>query len=115
MGFADRRECPHLCKLASDYIKKTEGCEENIYEFFANDPDADSLFIKLIEEFERCTLSYFAFHWRHAHTMIGQVVLKIYTCYTYNNYLQFIFIKTKKRIYKKKNKKNSSTLYLTYV
>lgn len=81
MGFADRRECPHLCKLASDYIKKTEGCEENIYEFFANDPDADSLFIKLIEEFERCTLSYFAFHWRHAHTMIGQVILKIYTLY----------------------------------
>ncbi|KAL8115130.1 hypothetical protein AgCh_021815 [Apium graveolens] len=74
MGFADKRECPHLCKLASDYIKKTEGVEENIYAFFSHDPEVDSLFIKLIEEFERCILSYFAFHWRHAHTMISQVL-----------------------------------------
>lgn len=64
MGFADRRQCPHLCKLASDYIRKAEGCEDNIYTFFADEPDADSLFIKLVEELERCTLSYFAFHSR---------------------------------------------------
>ncbi|KAM7521677.1 hypothetical protein LguiA_011579 [Lonicera macranthoides] len=74
MGFGDRRECPQLCKLASDYIKKTEGCEENIYSFFANEPDADSLFIKLVEEIERCILSYFAFHWTHAPSMISQVL-----------------------------------------
>ncbi|KAA8543331.1 hypothetical protein F0562_021174 [Nyssa sinensis] len=74
MGFADRRECPRLCKLASDYIRKSEECEENIYSFFANEPDADSLFIKLVEEFERCTLSYFAFHWSQAHNMISQVL-----------------------------------------
>ncbi|XP_059660390.1 calmodulin calcium-dependent NAD kinase isoform X2 [Cornus florida] len=74
MGFADRRECPQLCKLASDYIRKAEGCEENLYSFFAPEPDADSLFIKLVEEFERCTLSYFAFHWCQAHNMISQVL-----------------------------------------
>ncbi|KAL7198670.1 hypothetical protein ACSBR2_021054 [Camellia fascicularis] len=74
MGFADRRQCPHLCKLASDYIRKAEGCEDNIYTFFADEPDADSLFIKLVEELERCTLSYFAFHWSQADQMISQVL-----------------------------------------
>jgi hypothetical protein len=56
MGFKDRRECPQLCKLASQYIRKSEGCEEDIYTFFSSEPDADSLFVKLVEEFERCTL-----------------------------------------------------------
>lgn len=62
IGFADRRECPQLCKLASDYARKSEGCEENIYTFFHTELDGDSLFIKLVEEFERCIISYFAFH-----------------------------------------------------
>lgn len=75
MGFADKRECPHLCKLASDYIIKTDDSEENIYSFFAEEPDADSLYIKLVEEFERCILSYFGFHWNHAHLMISQVII----------------------------------------
>ncbi|KAK1357119.1 Disks large-associated protein like [Heracleum sosnowskyi] len=74
LGFADKKECPHLCKLAAEYLKKTEGIEENIYAFFAQDMEVDSLFVKLVEEFERCILSYFAFHWRHAHTMISQVL-----------------------------------------
>ncbi|GFZ04808.1 P-loop containing nucleoside triphosphate hydrolases superfamily protein [Actinidia rufa] len=74
MGFTDRRECPHLCKLASDYIRKSEGCEDNIYSFFADEADADSLYIKLVEELERCILSYFAFHWGQAHHMISQVL-----------------------------------------
>ncbi|XAR61133.1 hypothetical protein NMG60_11034756 [Bertholletia excelsa] len=74
MGFGDRRECPHLCKLAAEYIKKTEGCEDDIYAFFEDEPDADTLYIKLVEEFERCILSYFAFHWSQAHSMISQVL-----------------------------------------
>ncbi|CAN4076832.1 unnamed protein product [Withania somnifera] len=74
MGYADKRECPHLCKLAAGYIRKSEGCEEDIYNFFSNEPDADSLFIKLVEEFERCILSYFAFHWTHASHMISQIL-----------------------------------------
>ncbi|KAI7751733.1 hypothetical protein M8C21_012815 [Ambrosia artemisiifolia] len=74
MGFHDTRECPYLCKLASDYIRKEEGCEEDMYSFFADDLQADSLFIKLVEEFERCILSYFAFHWTHASFMITQVL-----------------------------------------
>ncbi|KAG5250514.1 Zeta toxin domain containing protein [Salix suchowensis] len=74
MGFADRRECPHLCRLASEYIRNCDGCEEDIYAFFSQEPDADSLFVKLVEEFERCILSYFAFHWSHADLLIGQVL-----------------------------------------
>ena len=73
MGFADRRECPHLCMLASEYIRNCDGCEEDIYAFFSQEPDSDSLFVKLVEEFERCILSYFAFHWSHADLLIGQV------------------------------------------
>ncbi|XP_031255313.1 uncharacterized protein LOC116113304 [Pistacia vera] len=74
MGFADRKQCPSLCKLAAEYIRKSEGSEDDIYTFFSNEPGADSLFIKLVEEFERCTLSYFAFHWSHADLMISQVL-----------------------------------------
>ncbi|XP_076914921.1 calmodulin calcium-dependent NAD kinase-like [Bidens hawaiensis] len=74
MGFHDNRECPYLCKLAADYIRKEEGCEEDMISFFGDDPQADSLFIKLVEEFERCILSYFAFHWSHASYMITQVL-----------------------------------------
>lgn len=75
MGFADRKHCPNLCKLAAEYIRKAEGCEDDIYTFFADEPGADSLFIKLVEEFERCSLSYFAFHWSHADLMISQVII----------------------------------------
>ncbi|KAL4558708.1 hypothetical protein LXL04_036909 [Taraxacum kok-saghyz] len=74
IGFKDRTECPHLFKFAAEYIMKAEGCEEEMYLFFAGEPDADSLFIKLIEELERCILSYFAFHWSNAHFMISQVL-----------------------------------------
>ncbi|KAG9142908.1 hypothetical protein Leryth_016273 [Lithospermum erythrorhizon] len=74
IGFQDKRQCPSLLKLASDYIRKPEGFEDNIYALFSTAPDADSLFIKLVEEFERCILSYFAFHWTHAPEMISQVL-----------------------------------------
>ena len=72
IGFKDRRECPQLVKLASDYARKEEGCEENIYAFFESEMDGDSLFIKLVEEFERCIISYFAFHWSYADLMVSQ-------------------------------------------
>nr|XP_043638368.1 calmodulin calcium-dependent NAD kinase [Erigeron canadensis] len=74
MGFSDSKECPHLFKFATEYIMKAEGYEEEMYMFFAEEPNADSLFIKLVEEFERCILSYFAFHWSNAHFMISQVL-----------------------------------------
>jgi hypothetical protein len=80
MGFADRRECPRLCRLAAEYIRKCEGCEEDIYAFFAQEPDADSLYVTLVEEFERCILSYFAFHWSHADLLISQVNEMCLTC-----------------------------------
>lgn len=74
LGFEDGRECPRLSKLAIEYLKRTNGCEENIFEFFASEQDAKSLCEKLIDEFERCILSYFAFHWREASAMISQVL-----------------------------------------
>lgn len=57
-------------------MRKSEGCEDDIYAFFVNEPNADSLFVKLVEEFERCILSYFGFHWGHAELMISQVPWK---------------------------------------
>lgn len=74
IGFEDPNECPRLCKLANDYLKKTERCESSIYEYFANDPESDFLYVKLIEEFDRCILSYFSFHWSQTPTMINQVL-----------------------------------------
>ncbi|KAL3582527.1 hypothetical protein D5086_016859, partial [Populus alba] len=74
MGFADADECPRLCKLAYDYLKRSEGCENNIYDFFANLSEFESLYVKLMEEFEKCILTYFAFHWSRASLFISQVI-----------------------------------------
>lgn len=73
LGFPDPNECPQLCKLAHDYLRNPKNCEHNFYEFFANKAEAESLYVKLIEEFERCILSYFAFHWSQASRLITQV------------------------------------------
>ncbi|KAL3506047.1 hypothetical protein ACH5RR_031429 [Cinchona calisaya] len=74
IGFKDGSECPQLSKLVNEYLKRSEGCEGRIYEYFANESDADALFVKLVEELERCILSYFAFYWTHASFMITQVM-----------------------------------------
>ncbi|KAL5058113.1 hypothetical protein RYX36_029717, partial [Vicia faba] len=74
MGFKDRRIGPDICRLASEYISKYEGFEDDIYAYFENEPDADSLYVKLVEEFERCILSYFGFHWNHCDILISQVL-----------------------------------------
>lgn len=73
MGFEDASEVPELCRLAHDYLRKTKGCEESIYEYLAKENDPDSLYRKLIDEYERCILSYFAFHWNQASDVISQV------------------------------------------
>ncbi|KAL5056547.1 hypothetical protein RYX36_037229 [Vicia faba] len=74
MGFKDRRIGPDICRLASEYISKYEGFEDDIYAYFENEPDADSLYVKLVEEFERCILSYFGFHWNHCDILMSQVL-----------------------------------------
>ncbi|KAH7843706.1 hypothetical protein Vadar_019809 [Vaccinium darrowii] len=74
IGFKDANECPHLCKLAIEYLKKSKSCEVSLYEYFANEPNADELYVKLVEEFDRCILGYFAFHWSQASHMISQVL-----------------------------------------
>ncbi|KAJ9182221.1 hypothetical protein P3X46_006242 [Hevea brasiliensis] len=74
LGFTDPNECARLCKLAYDYLRKSKDCEANIYEYFANEAKAESLYVKLIEEFERCILCYFAFHWTQVSHLITQVI-----------------------------------------
>ncbi|KAI4369674.1 hypothetical protein MLD38_018091 [Melastoma candidum] len=77
LGFGDAAECPQLCKLATEYLKRTKGCEDDIYEYLSSqegEGDPDALFVKLTEEMERCILSYFAFHWSQASAMINQVL-----------------------------------------
>ncbi|XWS08857.1 hypothetical protein CRYUN_Cryun40dG0036300 [Craigia yunnanensis] len=74
LGFTDANECPQLCKLAHNYMKKSKDCEVSIFEYFGNEPETETLYVKLMEEFERCILSYFAFHWSHASNMISRVL-----------------------------------------
>ncbi|XP_027364884.1 uncharacterized protein LOC113871974 [Abrus precatorius] len=73
MGFEDCSEVPELCRLAHDYLRKPKECEESIFEYLANETDPN-LYGKLIDEFDRCILSYFAFHWNQASCMISQVL-----------------------------------------
>lgn len=74
MGFEDESECPQLTKLAYEYLKKSQGCDDKIYEYLANEPNADALYVKLVDELERCILGYFAFHWSQAPLIISQVL-----------------------------------------
>ncbi|KAK9146457.1 hypothetical protein Sjap_006360 [Stephania japonica] len=75
LGFGEDSECPpEIHKLAADYLKKCKGCEENIFEFFIDHPDAESLYMKFVEELDRCILGYFSFHWNHAPLMISQAL-----------------------------------------
>ena len=69
----DANDCPQLCKLAYEYLRKSKGCESNVYEYFASEEEADSLYAKLIEEFDKCILTYFAFHLSHASLLLTQV------------------------------------------
>ncbi|KAH7661320.1 P-loop containing nucleoside triphosphate hydrolase protein [Dioscorea alata] len=74
LGFSDMNECPQLCKLANNYLRKTKGCEEDIFGFLSKDSNPEALYVKLIQELDRCILAYFAFHWQHASLMVTQVL-----------------------------------------
>ncbi|WOK99402.1 hypothetical protein Cni_G08114 [Canna indica] len=74
IGFEDTNECPNLCKLANNYLKRTMQCDDNIFAFLAHEPDHESLYLKLVEELDTCILSYFAFNWNHATLLINQVL-----------------------------------------
>jgi len=77
MGFEDPSEVPELCILAQEYLRKSKEYDENIYEYISqiNDDDTDSLYMKLVDEFERCILSYLAFHWNQATSLISLVYI----------------------------------------
>ena len=62
--------------MAYEYLKKSEGYEQNLLAFFHNNMDPDALLVKLIEELDRCILGYFSFHWKSSTYMITQVQLK---------------------------------------
>ncbi|CAN7134751.1 unnamed protein product [Brassica rapa subsp. narinosa] len=74
LGFEDPNECPQLCKLADAYLVKTKGYDENVYEYLVNEAEPDSLYVHLLEEFERCILTYFAFNWTQSSNLISQVL-----------------------------------------
>jgi hypothetical protein len=78
MGFRDAGQCPQLGKLALDYLRKTNGYQEKIFAYFENESNAEALYVKLMEELEKCILGYFAFHWDQATFMISQVINCIY-------------------------------------
>ncbi|GAU31604.1 hypothetical protein TSUD_30660 [Trifolium subterraneum] len=73
IGFEDASEVPELCILAQEYLLKSKGCDQSIYEYLANEKNSESLYVKLVDEFEKCILSYFAFHWKQVPYVISQV------------------------------------------
>ena len=73
IGFEDMNECPHLCTLSYDYLKKSVGYEQNLLAFFHNKMNPDALLVQLIEELDKCILGYFSFHWKFATHIITQV------------------------------------------
>src|ERR1044072_8062897 len=73
MGFEEDDKVPGLGQLEEEYLKKSKVFDQSIYEYRANQNDASSLYVKLIDEFERCILTYFAFHWTKASSVITQV------------------------------------------
>ncbi|KAJ1263576.1 hypothetical protein BS78_09G196300 [Paspalum vaginatum] len=74
IGFEDVKDCPHLCTLAYDYLRKNKGYEENICAFFQDNMDPEPLIVKFIEELDKCILGYFSFHWKYATYIITQVL-----------------------------------------
>ncbi|XP_010483366.1 PREDICTED: uncharacterized protein LOC104761894 [Camelina sativa] len=74
LGFEDPNEYPQLCKLANAYLLKTKGYDENVFEYLVNEAEADSLYVHLLEEFDRCILTYFAFNWNQSSNLISQVL-----------------------------------------
>lgn len=75
LGFKDESECVGLCELLQDYLKRSKGCHNSIFAYFANEQDAESLYVKFENELERCILAYFAFHWSKASSLIAQVCI----------------------------------------
>jgi uncharacterized protein YutD len=63
--------------MACDYLKKSKGYEQNLLAFFHNNMNPDAMLVKLIEELDRCILSYFSFHWHCAAHVITQVCISI--------------------------------------
>lgn len=79
LGFEDERECPTLCKLAYGYLRRSNECEDDIFDFLSQDQEHESLYVKLVEELDKCILGYFAFHWSHAPFLMTQVMHFNYT------------------------------------
>ncbi|KAG7595782.1 Zeta toxin domain [Arabidopsis suecica] len=74
LGFEDPNEYPQLCKLANGYLLKTKGYDENVDEYLENEAERDSLYVHLLEEFDRCILTYFSFNWTQSSNLISQAL-----------------------------------------
>jgi len=80
IGFKDASEVPVLCILAQDLLRRSKECDENIYEYICsvNGSNAYSLYMNLMDEFERCVNSYLAFHWNQVTHVINLVFILSY-------------------------------------
>lgn len=92
LGFEDANECPQLCKLAYEYLKKPSG--------FTDEPHADLLYVKLVEEFDRCIFGYFAFYWSQASLTINQA-LSVNSDHSITKLKNFVMAATRKQRFEK--------------
>ncbi|XP_052731044.1 calmodulin calcium-dependent NAD kinase [Vigna angularis] len=76
LGFEDPVKVPFLCLLLQQYLKKSEGYDERMYEYIFNGniDNVDHLYTKLEHEFERCILSYFSFYWDEVATVVNKAI-----------------------------------------
>lgn len=74
IGLKDGSEYSELSRLAYEYLKGSKGVDDMIFEYFADQPNAESLYVNLVQELDRCIISYFAFNWSLTSLMITQVI-----------------------------------------
>jgi hypothetical protein len=74
IGLKDGSEYPELSRLSYEYLKGSKGVDDKIFEYFADQPNAESLYVNLVQELDRCIISYFAFNWSLTSLMISQVL-----------------------------------------
>ncbi|CAN6439485.1 unnamed protein product [Victoria cruziana] len=68
----EKAECPNFCKLADGYLRDPKSTLGDIYDFF--ETENEKLQEMCIRELESCILSYFAFHWNHASSLVHEAV-----------------------------------------
>ncbi|XP_027912536.1 uncharacterized protein LOC114191377 [Vigna unguiculata] len=104
IGFKDASEVPVLCILAQDLLRRSKECDENIYEYICsvNGSNAYSLYMNLMDEFERCVNSYLAFHWNQV-THVINLALSVESGHT-KKFKKIILAAMRKQRFERENK-----------